>query len=120
MPIGVGDFAQPGLQPQIHSRAHTFEHALKEMMVRVDQSRINHAAARVERDLSRPHRNVADLGNPAVFDANVAQGTFGGATATGEHPDRTAHNDRIDGARASGVSRASRDHASSAIELSCH
>ena len=83
----------PTLERQSDPGADAFEHALEEMVMRVDEARIDHAAARVDRLLARLRRYHTDLGDASVPDPDVARRAFGGTRAAGQDADRITHDD---------------------------
>src|SRR5262249_25263985 len=94
MPIGMRDRTQPAHQRQIHAGAHALEDALKQMMVRRYETRIDDAARCVDDLFARLRREVANRRDPSVENANRAGGAHRLLWQASEKPVRVADQPR--------------------------
>ncbi len=106
VPVRIRHRAQPFEQRRIDARAHAFEHALEEMMVGRDETRIDHATGRIDQPFAGFRFERADRRDASVDHPDRAAGANCRARKPGEDPRRAVDEHRR--------------HVSAATSLSCH
>src|SRR5262249_49056150 len=75
VPIGMRDRTQPAHQRQIHSRANAFEDALKKVVVRRYETRVDDTPRSVNDLFTWLRSEFADSSDPPIANADRASGT---------------------------------------------
>src|SRR5262252_6579056 len=75
VPIGMRDRTQPAHQRQIHSRANAFEDALKKVVVRRYETRVDDTPRSVNDLFTWLRSEFADCSDPPIANADRASGT---------------------------------------------